>query len=773
MTANQSIESVFTPAGLLALLARRRILIAFSFLAVFGAVAAYVFTSPDRYQAELQLMVRRARTDAPVDAQRGAVTPVAPAVSDAEISSEIALFWNRVSLEEVVRRCGLVEEIEAYPDNPRAREAMAVRALQERLSVSRLENTNLISVRYWHYDAERAATVAKAVVDVYLNKHMAVHSSGDTSQFFGEQSSIYQAQLSEAQQALTDFRRRHQVSLLDAEKTAKMNRQVELQRVLQDTEAQIREGEDRVLHLRRQIAGLPETIETQSRVARNESLLDQLKTKLLELENRRTELLTKYDPGYRLVREVDQQIRDTRAMITREERATVVDRTQAVNPLRQTLEAELLRTENTLTGLRAKRVNVARDLGESQGEALQLERITGEHDDLVRRVKLAEENFLRYQTKLEETRLADAMDEQRILNVSIVAQAAPPPVPVERHASLLLLLGAILAGCGSLGLAFVTDAILLWRKSDAAETPGEELVKRPDYSVQDATADGGRDGRESRTDLGEPVEEAPVAAGQLVPARELPLKQDPASFPIPEDYPAFPGAFRGGSSGAPQGALVRMMASDIMLRDEFGHVVDYLGSLRGKGSGLAVGFGPAVDSEDAAIAAVRLAVSMNRRNGLPVLLVDAHRGARSLCTLFGTPESPGLRELLAGPDGLENQCIHRTSFDGLWLMPLGNLQPGGDAPLAKVATVQRALANRNMNLIVYLPERRNGAATRMLYSVLDAVFSSLEGIADPRDAEELVRRIGEAKTDFAERRPTLVGCADDWNDKDKNDLTMC
>ena len=45
----------------------------------------------------------------------------------------------------------------------------------------------------------------------------------------------------------------------------------------------------------------------------NPQLLEQLKSTLLNLELKRTDLLTKYEPTYRLVQEVDQQIADAKS----------------------------------------------------------------------------------------------------------------------------------------------------------------------------------------------------------------------------------------------------------------------------------------------------------------------------------------------------------------------------------------------------------------------------------------------------------------------------
>ena len=57
-----------------------------------------------------------------------------------------------------------------------------------------------------------------------------------------------------------------------------------------------------------QLAKLPARNVTQVRTADNPELLRALKASLLDLELKKTQLLTKFEPSHRLVQEVEQQI---------------------------------------------------------------------------------------------------------------------------------------------------------------------------------------------------------------------------------------------------------------------------------------------------------------------------------------------------------------------------------------------------------------------------------------------------------------------------------
>ena len=92
-----------------------------------------------------------------------------------------------------------------------------------------------------------------------------------------------------------------------------------------------------------------------------------------------------------------------------------------------------------------------------------------EQDELARNLKAAEEKYLLYVNKREEARIADALDQGGILNVTIAEQ---PRVPALRARSEwgFGLLGILLAGPMSLGLVFAADYL-----DPAFRTP-EEVV---------------------------------------------------------------------------------------------------------------------------------------------------------------------------------------------------------------------------------------------------------------------------------------------------------
>jgi uncharacterized protein involved in exopolysaccharide biosynthesis len=76
---------------------------------------------------------------------------------------------------------------------------------------------------------------------------------------------------------------------------------------------------------------------------------------------------------------------------------------------------------------------------------------------LIRAVKIQEADYIRYENKLEEARISDALDQKHIVNVAVAEAATTPPLPSGLTRSGMLLIGLVCAALISFGAAFVSD----------------------------------------------------------------------------------------------------------------------------------------------------------------------------------------------------------------------------------------------------------------------------------------------------------------------------
>jgi uncharacterized protein involved in exopolysaccharide biosynthesis len=194
---------------------------------------------------------------------------------------------------------------------------------------------------------------------------------------------------------------------------------------------------------------------TEMRVSDNPQLMGQLKFTLLNLELKRTELLQKFEPTYRLVQEVDTQLEQTRAAIQAAEKSQLREETTNRNPTYEWVDSELARTRSELAAEQARAEALSRTLRSYEEEASKLDQKEAVEQDLLRDKKAQEDNYLLYQRKQEEARISNALDRSRIVNVAVAEAAAVPALPSRSRALILLagLLAAIAVSVAALAAA--------------------------------------------------------------------------------------------------------------------------------------------------------------------------------------------------------------------------------------------------------------------------------------------------------------------------------
>jgi uncharacterized protein involved in exopolysaccharide biosynthesis len=434
------------------------------FLGVAGLIlAATVFyvLAGSRYQAHMEVLVRRGRADTPVTAQENAPLDLTRmAITEEDLNSEVELLKDDDVLHQVVAANGL-----ARPDwlhfirlgeSASEGEERASRRLAKKLSVQPVKKTNLIAVDYSSGDPALAAKVLDSLSKAYLAKHMEVHRPAGELPFFEQQTVESRRQLEDAEQKLLQFTLTHDVVAAGQQRDLALQQLSEADASFRHTQIEIATARRRAQELATLLMDLPERSTTQVRTADNPELLKALKSSLLDLELKRTQLLTKFEPSHRLVQEVDQQIALAKAAIANEARAPVRDETTDKDPNYEWAKAELQRTHVELKGLEARAAATRNERASYQTVTRQFGENAIAQDDLVNSEKAAEENYLLYVKKREEARMDDALDARGIVNVAIAGRPAIPALPLWSTWAVLIV-GLAVAGAGGTAAAFAAD----------------------------------------------------------------------------------------------------------------------------------------------------------------------------------------------------------------------------------------------------------------------------------------------------------------------------
>ena len=442
-----------TTRDVVAIVFRQKKILLLSFVVILLGIVLSGVLMP-KYCAEMKILARRERVDPVVTSQSNSLQFAREEVTEAELNSEVELLNSSDLLRKAVLATGLHNQERGEPEEVRI--AKAIRRLGKDLHIEPLRKTNVISVTYEASDPELASKVLNTLASLYTEKHLEVHRPSGEFKFFDQQTEQYRKGLQRAEQKLTDFTRQHGTVSAQMERDITLQKLSEFEVSYKQTQAAIAETEQRIRALEQQQSSLPGRLTTQVRTSDNPQLLQQMKSTLLTLELKRTELLTKYDPGYRLVQELDKQIADTRAAIAAEEKAPIREQTTDQNPTSLWVNSEMAKARTDLSALKAKATATNVILSSYRQSARDLQESDVVQQDLLRTAKTAEENYLLYQRKEEEARINDALDQRGILNVATAEQPTVPALPV-RSTLLYGLLSLFLAGTASLGMAFTSD----------------------------------------------------------------------------------------------------------------------------------------------------------------------------------------------------------------------------------------------------------------------------------------------------------------------------
>jgi uncharacterized protein involved in exopolysaccharide biosynthesis len=459
-TRGRTQQSIPTVRELAMVLFRQRRVFVWVTAVVLAGAVLYSLVGTN-YEAHMKILVRRGRADAPVSAGENAPLDLTHlAVTEEELNSEVELLRDDDVLRQVVEETGVggrdwfhfLRMNEGHAE----RVERAARRLAKKLQVEPVKKTNLIAIGYLANDPQLAARVLRSLENTYLQKHLHVHRPGGEFRFFTQQAEESKLQLEEAKRLLLRFTTEHGVVAAGLQRDLTLQRLSEVDASHRQTNVDLAETEQRVSELESQLKKLPERTTTQIRMADNPELLRELKSSLLNLELKRTQLLTKFEPNHRLVHEVDEQIAQAKSAISAESVSPVRDETTDKNAQYEWAKSELQRAQVQLKALEARQAAVITEESAYQQIARRFGEDAITQEDLLGKEKTALENYLLYVKKQEEARMDDALDERGIVNVAMAQEPIAPALPV-RSGWMVLALGFIAAGTTAIGAAFVAD----------------------------------------------------------------------------------------------------------------------------------------------------------------------------------------------------------------------------------------------------------------------------------------------------------------------------
>lgn len=472
---------------LLVCIRQRRKMAAFFFTAMTLSLLAAVF-APKKYRSEAKLLVRLGRENVVLDSAAtlgDSATIAMPLSREFELNSVVAIAKSRALLEEVVDALGPGVVLNKTGDKggagdggsrpqtvhagvaawlselsisePLPEREKAVLQLMKSVWVGTAHKSDVVEVSCLGPTPELAQAVVAKLVDLYVEQHIGFNRTPKAHAFFERQTARLRDELRAGEKKLVKLKNETGVSSPEEQRKLLVAQIDHLETELLAAEASAKAVQAELRKIEEKQAAYP-TTEVTSRITgfANEAA-DAMRAKFYELELKEQELLAKYTEIHPEVKLVRDQIAGSRNSLAGEDRSLAQ---LTVGRGRASAEAELilLQREPQL----ASHLAQAEKLRQQLTAALDSLRTLTEHEQqivaLAREVELTGASYRKYREGLEQARIDEALQAERISNLSVVQPASYELQPTASKRWVTLALGLIIGVCGSVALAWLAEA---------------------------------------------------------------------------------------------------------------------------------------------------------------------------------------------------------------------------------------------------------------------------------------------------------------------------
>jgi uncharacterized protein involved in exopolysaccharide biosynthesis len=491
----------------------------FSLLAisVLLMVVGITLAAKRQYRSEMKFLLENNRSNAVIAADRSAAPPLTE-ITEQQVNSELEVLGSEDVLQAVADPSWRL-----LPANRRTPDAIKqhqdkVDRFRKRLIVEPAKKSNVINVSFIATSPEEARDTLARFSSAYLAHRKLLSRPTGTSKFFAEQANRYKETWEKANRELVAFQQQNQlVSPQDTEQTLSKEIAGE-QDELRANQASLAETNGRLSAGNKAVVNVPERQQTQQHTIVSQSSVDQMRTLLVQLQNRKTELTTRYTPTDRLVVEVNREIADTTASLKAALAQKGQEDTTDVNPAWQRVKNMVVEGGINRQALLGRGQSLQQSIADLQGRLAQLQSLDVRFNALQEQSDQARSNFETFSQKRDQAEVEDAMDERKLINIAVAQSPTSTFRPVSPKPLLNSVLGLLTALLLASGAVYLAEYV----RSTIANARELELISRypvlatvPYATESDAAVDF-----EASPEWFSPRDRDSVSAPRMIPAMQ-------------------------------------------------------------------------------------------------------------------------------------------------------------------------------------------------------------------------------------------------------------
>lgn len=434
----------------------KRIAAAFLIPMILFAILSFVPTP--KYEATSTLLVKMGREYLyRPEVGDGNVQPLATDRALA-VLSEVEIINSRDNKEQVIDQVGLarlypgIAESEEDPQNPK--KARALVQLSKQLEIIPIKDSNVIQVRFKHSDPAVAAETVNKLVSNYMAKRRDIYSETNVS-VAETQVKSFRDRLLDVEARVDRFKRENNIVSFAEQQALLLNQRDALEIKLKAADSSLAEATGRLSAVRKNSDSVKSDIRMYSETTRDDTLENARKA-LLDLRLKEGDATAKYTDRNPIVVDIRNQIRRAEQLVRDIEAQKKDIVRMGRNPVRDTVESELIRLQGEQQSAQASKAVLTSQLEKINEQLATLSGQQPKLDELMRERQIAENTYQSYVKKLEESKILADLARNADTNVSVVQQALPP-VEKTNLQIIILAIGFVLSACIALLVAFLSE----------------------------------------------------------------------------------------------------------------------------------------------------------------------------------------------------------------------------------------------------------------------------------------------------------------------------
>ncbi len=496
-------------------------------IVVTGALL-YTLLTPSEYRSEGKLFLRLGRENATLDptATLGQNTTVTvPSSRENEINSVVEILQSRILFEKVVDSLGPEAILKGQLTPPTAKDSetadnvqqastgigqyiaegknflaqfsssaslddreRAILRLTKKVKVEAVKKSNVIDITYEGSSPAQCQAILAKLIDAYLDEHVRLNRTQGSHEFLTAQTKRLHNELTRKESELSELKNKTGLASPNAQRQLLVTRIGRLEDELLSTEASRVSAQARVNNLREKTTSLPETQVTTETSGHANDGTDRMREQFYALQVREKEAQAKYADDHPKMRQIRDQVATAREILGREERERK-QVTKEPGRLYHQAQVSLLAEEPGLASLEAHAKRLLTQLDGVRKDLTTLNENELRVASLQREVDLLDADYRKYSNNLEQARIDQQLEAQRMSNVGIVQPASFEPKPIRPRKMVNLLLGICAGLFGGLALPLGLDQLQSQPIADRPkQTMPPKLASIPGLSPEETAA---------------------------------------------------------------------------------------------------------------------------------------------------------------------------------------------------------------------------------------------------------------------------------------------